>query len=31
MRPFADPVFRATFLTSLSRAYHSGGNVGKVL
>jgi hypothetical protein len=28
---FKDPTFEIIFLTSLGRAYHSGGNVGKVL
>lgn len=28
---FKHPVFEVTFLTSLGRAYHSGGDVGKVL
>ena len=28
---FKNPTFEMIFLTSLGRAYHSGGNVGKVL
>jgi hypothetical protein len=28
---FKNPIFEMIFLTSLGRAYHSGGNVGKVL
>jgi hypothetical protein len=28
---FKDPTFEIIFLTSLGRAYHSGGDVGKVL
>ena len=28
---FKNPTFEIIFLTSLGRAYHSGGNVGKVL
>ncbi len=30
-RFFKHPLFEVTFLTSLGRAYHSGGDVGKVL